>query len=106
MKKFIIFYLLLLLMVTPNLMAQDDTTAVYTRQYKLVFGAPDELEIFATTGVTLNKAFIDLYQRRIAHHLPAKLAPWIETIWSINWTFFFHVAARWRTLGSGAAGWW
>ena len=99
MKKFIIIHLLLLLSMTLNLMAQDDTTAVYTRQYKLVFGASDELEIFATTGVTLNKAFIDLYQQGIAHRLPAKLAPWIETIWSINWTFFFtmwpHDGGHW-----------
>ena len=99
MKIFIFFLILFLFIFTSILQAQEDSTVVHTRQYRLIFGAPDESEIFATAGVTFNKAFMDIYHRGIAYRLPPKIAPWAEIIWSIHWSFFFtmwpHDGGHW-----------
>ncbi|MFC1585713.1 hypothetical protein ACFL5V_09220 [Fibrobacterota bacterium] len=79
--------------------AQESSSPDPVRKYRLLFGAPDESEPFATAGVTLNKAFMDLYHRGIAPKVPPAMAPWTEILWSIHWSFFFtmwpHDGGHW-----------
>jgi hypothetical protein len=57
------------------------------REYHLLLGQPEELELIASTGVALNKAFQDLYFKVLGPRLPGKIEPVIENIWSIYGTF-------------------
>ncbi|UCD37616.1 MAG: hypothetical protein JSW54_12440, partial [Fidelibacterota bacterium] len=76
------------------------------REYRFLFGSPEDPEIFATLGVSLNKAMQDAYFKGLGPRLPAKLRPPAETIWSAFWTFTFslwpHEFGHWaraRQLG-------
>lgn len=61
------------------------------REYRFVFGLPDEIEVFATAGVSLNKVFTDIYYKGLGPLLPKTVAPFTETIWSVFWTYFFSM---------------
>lgn len=87
MKKLALIVLLSLLFIMPTAKGQQDSTYNHSRQYSLVYGPHYELETFATTGITLNKVFTDIYYRGFANEIPQKLAPWTDTIWSIFWSF-------------------
>ncbi|MBN1998911.1 hypothetical protein JW935_15230 [candidate division KSB1 bacterium] len=99
MKTLVLFFVLYFCCFTPLLHSQSDSTTIPLREYRLLLGDPNESEIFATAGVTLNKAMMDLYLRHIGPHMPSTIAPWVETLWYINWTFIFtmwpHDGGHW-----------
>lgn len=76
------------------------------REYRFLIGDPQELELIATAGNTLNKALIDIYYKGIRSHVPGKIQPFVETTWSIFWTYMctmwphdFGHRARARQIG-------
>jgi hypothetical protein len=99
MKHTNTFYLFLILLSISTLFSQETDQLKNSREYMILLGAPRELELIATSGVTLNKAFSDLYYRGIAHRIPPRIKPFTEVIWSAYWTFFFsmwpHDAGHW-----------
>jgi hypothetical protein len=97
MKSFITVFLILL--CSYPILSQGDSTDVAIRQYDLVCSYPLESDFFSTAGVTLNKAFQDIYFRGIAGYVPDKIKPITETIWALNWSFIFtmwpHDGGHW-----------
>jgi hypothetical protein len=67
--------------------AVDSVPTDYFREYRLLFGHPEEMEIIANTGVTLNKVMSDLYFKGFGPKLPEKVGKYTEVAWSIFWTF-------------------
>ena len=76
------------------------------REYRVLVGDPQELELIATAGNTLNKALMDLYYKGLQSRVPGKMQPYVETTWSVFWSFMctmwphdFGHRARARQVG-------
>jgi hypothetical protein len=57
------------------------------REVRLLLGSPEESELIATAGISLNKALQDVYYKGLDPRLPPKIQPITETIWSVVGTF-------------------
>jgi hypothetical protein len=62
-----------------------------SREYHVLFGHPHDQEWIAANGITLNKAFQDIYYKGLTSRVPDKLKSFTETIWSVFWTFNFSM---------------
>ena len=87
MKNAFYLWILIVVMTSFTVPAQNDGSTEYVRHYQLVFGPVDELEPFSVAGLTLNKALSDVYYRGISKRLPSGVDKWTGPIWSIFWTF-------------------
>jgi hypothetical protein len=65
----------------------DSVSTGFFREYRLLLGHPEEMEVIANTGVTLNKVMSDLYFKGFGPKLPAKVGKITEVAWSVFWTF-------------------
>jgi len=83
------FVLIVILLCTVTLSDQGYSQAEPYREYRFVFGLPDEIETIATAGVSLNKVFMDIYYKGLGPLIPKAVAPFTETIWSVFWTYMF-----------------
>ena len=86
MKNAFYLWILIVVMTSFTVPAQNDGSTEYVRHYQLVFGPVDELEPFSVAGLTLNKALSDVYYRGISKRLPSGVDKWTGPIWSIFWT--------------------
>jgi hypothetical protein len=83
----LVLFVLLSLIVTLNVQGKSQTEP--NREYRFLFGPPDEIEIIATAGASLNKVFQDIYYKELGPRLPKKIEIIGETIWAVYWTYFF-----------------
>jgi len=65
----------------------DSTGSAYFREYRLLVGNPEELEVIANTGLLANKVMSDLYFKGLGPKLPKKVGNITEVVWSIFWTY-------------------
>ena len=64
--------------------------AAELRSYPISFGHLTDSRFAATNGITLNKlAYDGMYRSGLVNHIPKPAQPWIETTWSVFWTFNF-----------------
>ncbi|UCH63636.1 MAG: hypothetical protein JSU77_04105 [Fidelibacterota bacterium] len=80
-----LFSRLLVITITYGSLAYGQS--VPYREYQILLGQPQELEMIAKAGNTLNKAIQDLYLKGIGPRLPEKVQPFVETFWSVYGTF-------------------
>jgi hypothetical protein len=92
MMKIIIYTALIVFFWLPiPVSAQQTSDTVPYREYRFLFGHPEEMDIVAAAGVSLNKAFSDIYFRGLGKKVPEKISPITETVWGVFWTFMFSL---------------
>jgi hypothetical protein len=91
LKLFAQSILVVLLPFIVALSAFGESEIDHYREYRFLFGPTDEVKILATAGVSLNKAFQDIYFRKLESLIPRKIEPVTEIVWSAYWSFFFSL---------------
>ncbi len=81
------FLIALLLLPGRAAEARQASQPEPVREYALMLGELTETGLAPVVGLTLNRAGMDLWFRGIGRGVPPKLQPWLDTAWSILWTF-------------------
>ncbi|MFC1499930.1 hypothetical protein ACFL6T_02805 [Candidatus Zixiibacteriota bacterium] len=87
MRPSIPFVCALFLAIPSMGTAQNYSGSEPFREYRFLIGNLEEVELFATTGKTLNNMLMDVYFRGLSPKLPAAIEPFTEIGWSVFWTF-------------------